>query len=151
MLRGGAIQRGCQLGDRRVVNALVRPLLSRRRHLTRAELSDNLFPDLGMFRGVLQTDAVKVQSPLLHFAVVASDAIVVYDRSYCRASPKRWTRGRLFCPDGMTSHEQNRHPAEPTNSLANHVRTNPTVGNLYLHSSLDHVCPGGPGQEESRT
>src|SRR5881394_924357 len=101
MLRGRAIQRGDQLGDRRVVGALVRALLSRRRHLTRAQFSDNELPGVGVAGRVLVADAVEIQSAFLDLAVVATDAIVIHDLSHWRVSPDRWMRGLLLRPDGM--------------------------------------------------
>ena len=77
MLRGSAVQLGSQLGDRRFVNALVGPLLSRRRHLAGTKLSDDAFPGICVAAQVFLADALEIQSALLHFVIVATDTIGV--------------------------------------------------------------------------
>ena len=81
---GGAVQSERQLLHDRIVGALVRPILSGGRHLTRAQLPHDAFPGARLARHVLQADAVEVQSALLHFAVVAGDTILVYEKSHWR-------------------------------------------------------------------
>ena len=150
MLRGSAVQRSCQLGDRRIVSALVRPLLFRRRHLTRAQFSDNAFPGIRVVGHVFVAKAVEVQSALLDFAVVAGDAILAYDGSQRRGRRWRWTGGGRLRPDGATNQEQNRYPAEATNSQANHVSRKLTEWNLRFQISEENDFPGKPGQEKSQ-
>ena len=86
-------------------------------------------------RDVVAADALEIQSALLHVAVVATDAILVHDRSHRRTQRSRWTGGGLLRTDGITGHEQNRHPGEETNSPPNRVSMKLTDGNSLFHSS----------------
>src|SRR5207302_11236566 len=77
--RGNMVQRSGQPAYQSLVGALIWPLLSRRRHLTRPQFSHNSFPFIRMLGQVFLANLVKIQASLFDFRVVTRDTVLIDD------------------------------------------------------------------------
>ena len=75
MRRRGAIERGLQERDHGVVRRVVGPVLAHGRHLSRAQLADDLFPHLGMFADAGAQHGVQREVSLFVVGIVAGEAV----------------------------------------------------------------------------
>ena len=74
---GGAVEGGLQPRRERTVGRGVRPRAARRRHRLRAQLLEDLLPDLRVRADVLDVDAVEGEVSGQQTLVVAGDAVAV--------------------------------------------------------------------------
>ena len=97
MLRPKLVQSGAQMLDDCLVRVLIRALLPRGRHLASSQFADDAFPRIRVLGDIFTADPFQVQPALLGLAIVATNAIVVYQPGY-----------GLFRGDKIQRNEENR-------------------------------------------
>ncbi len=80
MLLGGRVEARLEIGHEAVIGLLVGMSLAGRRHHAAAQLTGDLFPDLGVRTDVLQVRVLEREPALLARGVVAVEAVVLDDR-----------------------------------------------------------------------
>ena len=87
---GGPVEGGLQPRRERAVGRGVRPRAARRRHRLRAQLLEDLLPDLRVHPNVLDVDAVQGEVPRQQTLVVAGDAVAVQYGPPSRGVGRGW-------------------------------------------------------------
>jgi len=81
---GGAVERRFERRDHPVVHRILRPILSNRRHLTRAELANDFLPDFRILRDVVRHHRLENEAALLVILVVTRETVLV-DKRHVRS------------------------------------------------------------------
>ena len=150
-LGGGPIERGLQPRRESAVGLGVRPRPARRRHRLRAQLLEDLLPDLGIGADVLDVDVVEGKVSGQQTLVVAGDAVTIQHRPPGRGVGRRGRltrrpparlhgcgRGRLGCRGHGAQDERN----ESATSQSGHGRRcRPGSPHPTRHRRLPHTLP----------